>query len=133
MIVIPHVVCILQAELNVKESQIADLQDNIKSQQFETSKAKSELTTALEEMEKLKKDCKADRTSWETEKTSLLKRAEEAEATHKPVTEELSGLKGQINNMTAAIFGKTRMHFNICFDITLNRLALHLFYPTHHL
>jgi len=89
----------------MKESQVADLQDNIKSQQFETSKAKSELTTALEEMEKLTKDFK-DRTSWQTEKTALLKRAEEEEATLKPVAEELFGLKHQINTMTAAVFGK---------------------------
>ena len=96
----------LQAELNMKESQVTDLRRNIKSQQSETSKAKSELKTALEEMEKLKKDFKADRTSWESEKAALLKRAEEAEAALKPVTDELSGLKHQINSMTSAIFGK---------------------------
>jgi chromosome segregation ATPase len=105
MIVIAPVICILQAELNAKESQVADLQENIKSQQSETSKAKSELTTALEEMEKLKKDFKADRTSWESDKAALLKRAEETEAALKPVAEELSGLKHQINTMTAAVFG----------------------------
>ena len=55
MIVMPPVVCILQAELNVKESQVANLQQNIKSQQSETSKAKLELTTALEEMENVGK------------------------------------------------------------------------------
>ena len=44
----------MQAELTVKESQVADLQENIKSHQSETSKAKAELTTALAEMEKLK-------------------------------------------------------------------------------
>ena len=57
-------------------------------------------------MEKLKKDFKADRTNWEAEKTTLLKRAEEAEAALKPVADELSGLKHQINTMTTAIFGK---------------------------
>ena len=60
MIVTPPIVYILQAKLNVKESQVADLQENIKSQQLETSKAKTELTTALAEMEKLKKNFKAD-------------------------------------------------------------------------
>lgn len=35
-----------------------------------------------------------------------MKRAEEAEASLKPVTEELSGLKQQINIMSSAIFGK---------------------------
>ena len=106
MIVTPPIVYILQAELNVKESQVADLQENIKSQQSETSKAKTELTTALAEMEKLKKNFKADRTSGAADKAALLKRAEEAEAALKPVDEEISGLKHQIHTMTAAIFGK---------------------------
>src|SRR5215216_3472761 len=57
------ILCILQAELNMKESQVADLRQNISTQQSATSKAQAELKTALEEMEKLKKDFKADRTS----------------------------------------------------------------------
>lgn len=61
-----------------------------------------------------------------------MKRAEEAEAQLKPVADELAGLKQHITHMTAAIFGKTHMHFNICFDITLNRLAtLNSCYLTH--
>ncbi|XP_045088952.1 uncharacterized protein [Aegilops tauschii subsp. strangulata] len=40
-----------EAELNMKESQVTDLRQNIKSQQSETSKAMSELKTALEETE----------------------------------------------------------------------------------
>ena len=106
MIVIPSIVCILQAELNAKESQVADLQENIMSQQSATSKAKLELTTALEEMEKLKKDFKANRTSWESYKAAPFKRVEDAEAALKPAAEEFSGLKHQINTMTTAIFGK---------------------------
>ena len=43
--------CLLQADLNNKDSQIADLQENIKSQQAETSKAKDELKSALTAME----------------------------------------------------------------------------------
>ena len=106
MIVTPLIVYILQTELNGKESQVADLQENIKSQQSETSKAKVELTTALAEMEKLKKDFKADQAGWETEKSTLLKRAEDAEVALKPVAEELTGLRHQVNAMTVAIFGK---------------------------
>ena len=90
------IVCIFQAELNGKESQVADLQENIKSQQAETSKAKAELTTALADMEKLKKDFKDDQAGWETEKSALLKRAEDAEVALIPVAEELAGLKHQI-------------------------------------
>ena len=100
------IVYILQAELNVKESQVVDLQENIKSQQSETSKVKAELTTALAETEKQKKDFKAKQASWETEKSALLKRAEDAEAALKMVAEELAGLKHQVNARTVAIFGK---------------------------
>ena len=95
-----------QAELTEKDSQINDLRANIKTQQSETSKAKLELKTALENIEQLKHGFSADKTGWETEKAALLKRAEEAEAALKPVTDELSGLKHQINSMTSAIFGK---------------------------
>ena len=57
-------------------------------------------------MEQLKEGFKNERASWETEKTSLLKRAEDAESALKPVAEELIGLKRQVNAMTSAIFGK---------------------------
>ena len=60
----------------------------------------------MENIEQLKQNFSVDRTGWETEKAALLKRAEDAEAALKPVTDELSGLKHQINSMTAAIFGK---------------------------
>ena len=95
-----------QAELTEKDSQINDLRANIKTQQSETSKAKSELMIALENIEELKQSFSVDKTGWETERVALLKRAEHAEATLKPVTEELSVLKHQINSMTAAIFSK---------------------------
>ena len=98
--------CLLQADLNKKESQIADLQENIKSQQAETSKAKEELTSALTAMEELKENLKSERAGWDAEKATLLKRAEDAETTLKPVAEELTGLKRQINAMTIAVFGK---------------------------
>ena len=88
--------------MNGKESQVADLQENIKSQQAETSKAKDELTSALAAMEKLKESFKAEQVGWVTEKAALLKRAGDAEAALNPVTAELAGLKQQINAMTAA-------------------------------
>ena len=96
----------MQAELSKKESQIADLQENIKSQQAETSKAKDELTSAISAMEKLKESFKNKQAGWDTEKSTLLKRAEDAEAALNPVAEELTSLKQQINAMTATIFGK---------------------------
>ena len=85
---------------------MGNLQKNITLQQSETSKAKSELKAALELSKKLMTDFNMQRAGWETEKTALLKRAEDAEAALKPVTDELSGLKHQINSMTSAIFGK---------------------------
>ena len=89
-----------------KDSQIADLQENIKSQQAETFKAKEELKGALTTMEQLKDSFNTERMSWETKKAALLKQAEDAEAALKPVAEELTGLKHQVNAMTSAIFGK---------------------------
>ena len=95
-----------QADINHQGSQIADLQENIKSQQAETSKAKDELKTALVAMEQLKEGFKTEHANWETEKNALLKRAEDAESALKPVAEELTGLKRQVNAMTYAVFGK---------------------------
>ena len=57
-------------------------------------------------MEKLKESFKSERAVWDIEKATLLKRAEDAEAALNPVTEELTGLKRQINAMTSAVFGK---------------------------
>ena len=54
---------------------------------------KEELTSALAAMEKLKETFKKERVDWGIEKTALQKRAEDAEAALKPVTEELNGLK----------------------------------------
>ena len=87
-------------------SQIADLQENLKTQQAEASKAKEELTRALGTMEKLKEGFNKERADWTTEKSALAQRAEKAEAALKPVVDELTGLKRQINAMTSAVFGK---------------------------
>ena len=97
---------LLQSEINQQVSQIADLQENLKSQQAETTKARDELKTALTIMEQLKEWFKSERANWDTEKAGLLKRAEDAESALKPVTEELTGLKRQVNARTSAIFGK---------------------------
>jgi len=57
-------------------------------------------------MEKLKETFNKERADWDTEKAGLTKKAEDAEATLKPVVEELTGLKRQINAMTSAVFGE---------------------------
>ena len=68
-------------------------------------------------MEQLKDGFKSERAGWETKKAALLKRVEDAEAALKPVAEELTGLKHQVNAMTSAIFGKY-----FCRDLLNNRL-----------
>ena len=45
----------MQAEIKIKEDQISDLQEALKTQQAETDKAKEELTSALNTAERLKK------------------------------------------------------------------------------
>ena len=84
----------------------ADLQENVKSQQAEAVKAKEELTNALAAMEKLKETFNKERVDRDTEKAGLTKRAEDPKAALKPVEDELTGLKRQINAMKSAVFGK---------------------------
>ena len=96
----------MQSEINQQISQIADLRANLKTQQAETTKAKDELRTALTTMEQLKEYFKSEQANWDSEKAGLVKRTETAESALKPVAEELSGLKRQINAMAFAIFGK---------------------------
>ena len=96
----------MQAELSKRENQTADLQENLKSQQAETSNAKEELTSALSAMEKLKEGFNKERADWTTEKSALAQRAEKAEAALKPVVDELTSVKRQVHAMTAAVFGR---------------------------
>ena len=96
----------MQAKLKTKESQVADLQENLKTQQAETSKEKEELANALSAMEQLKESFKKKRADWATEKSALIKRAEDAEAALKPVADEMTSIKRHVHAMTAAIFGK---------------------------
>ena len=74
-------------------------------------------------MEKLKENFKKERADWDIEKSTLQKRAEDAEAALKPVTEELNGLKRQINAMTTAVFGKYP-HFRFLAYINLSAAGL---------
>ena len=96
----------MQAELKTKENQVTDLQENLKTQHAETSKAKEELASALSAMEQLKDSFKKKRADWATEKSALIKRAEDAEAALKPVADELTSIKQHVHAMTTAIFGK---------------------------
>ena len=64
------------------------------------------MTSALGAMEKLKEGFNKERADWETEKSVLIKRAENTEAALKPVVDELTGVKRQIDAITFAVFGK---------------------------
>ena len=100
-----NAVCV-QAKVKIKEDQVADLQEALKTQQAETDQAKQELTSTLSTAERLKEGFKKERADWATEKAGLTKRAENAEAALKPVVDELKAVQRQIHSMTAAIFGK---------------------------
>ena len=92
--------------MSKRDAQTTELQENVKSQQTEAAKAKEELTNALAAMEKLKATFDKERADWEMEKAGLTKKAEDAEVALKPVVDELTGLKRQINAMTSTLFGK---------------------------
>ena len=106
IVLLKHITVCMQAELKTKENQIADLQENLKTQQAETSKPKEELASALSAMEQLKESFKKKQADWATEKSTLIKRAEDAEAALKPVADELTSIKRHVHAMTTAIFGK---------------------------
>ena len=57
-------------------------------------------------MEQLNESFKKKRADWATEKSALIKRAEDAEAALKTVVDELTSIKRHVHAMTAAIFGK---------------------------
>ena len=71
---------LLQSEINQQVSQIADLQENLKTQQAETTKARDELKTALTTMEQLKEWFKSEQANWDAEKAGLLKWSENTES-----------------------------------------------------
>ena len=66
----------MQAKVRIREDRITDLQENLKTQLAETSKAKEELASALSAMEQLKENFKKKRADWATEKSALIKRAD---------------------------------------------------------
>ena len=95
-----------QTELNRKNSELTELRDTLKFQETAALKDKDELTLTLASIEGLNKNFEKERSDWDAEKAALEKRASDVEATLNPATEELSGLRQQINDKTSAIFGK---------------------------
>ena len=86
---------------------LADLKSRLKMQEMETRKANAMFVSSIATQEKLKTEFYAERKAWVEEKAALVTRAEQAEKALAEKTVELSGLKRQVSQMVAAIFGKS--------------------------
>ena len=82
------------------------MKSRLEFQEAELEKANNKFEFSVSEQEKLKTDFEAEKKAWADEKTALLSRAEQAEATLAETATELSGLKHHVSQMVSAIFGK---------------------------
>ena len=96
----------MQADLNRRAEEITELQNRLAETESAAAKAKKELALSLTTAEQLKNFFEEERTAFEVQKNALEKRAKDAEEALNPITEELTGLKRQIELMTSAVFGK---------------------------
>ena len=106
-----------QADLNRNADKINELRNRLAEIESAASKAKKDLQVSLKTAEDLKKFFEEERAAFEVQKKELEKRAKDAEEALNPVTEELTGLKQQIELMTSAIFGKYNL--NSCFILAI--------------
>ena len=97
----------MQAVGKKLEADLADLKSWLKTQEMETRKANAKFVSSIAAQEKLKTEFDAERKAWAEEKATLVTRAEQAEKALSEKTAELSGLKRQVSQMVAAIFGKS--------------------------
>ena len=109
----------LQADLTQRAAEITELRNRLAVTETASAKAKDDLALSLTTAKQLKKYFEAERTTWEVQRNALEKRAKDAEEALNPVTQELTGLKRQIELMTSAVFGKyltcTCLHLcNLC-------------------
>ena len=109
----------MQAVGKKLEADLADLKSRLKMQEMET-----EFVSSIATHEKLKAEFDAERKAWVEEKAALVTRAEQAEKALTEKTAELSGLKRQVSQMVAAIFGKSPHRLSFTLE------CLHLL--THH-
>ena len=98
---------IAQAACKKLEADISELKNRLKTQETETRKANAKFESSIAAQEKLKKKFEAERKTWAKEKAALVSRAEQAEKALTERTAELSGLKCNVSQMVAAIFGKS--------------------------
>ena len=116
----------MQATGKKFESDLAGLKSRLKTQEMETRKANAKFVSSIAAQEKLKTELDAERKAWAEEKTALVTRAEQAEKALTEKTAELSGLKRQVSQMVAAIFGKSPHRLSFTLE------CLHLLtYPYH--
>ncbi|XBI19901.1 hypothetical protein VPH35_061312 [Triticum aestivum] len=94
------------------EADLADLKNRLKMQEMETRKANAKFVSNIAAQEKLKTEFDAERKAWAEEKAALVNRAEQAEKASAEKTAELSGLKRQVSQMVAAIFGPRSANLN---------------------
>ena len=104
---------VLQNALSELNSQLTDAKTQLASQEAEIKSANSKLQISLSETENLKTSFAAKEKTWAEEKTLLTQRAEKAKTALEEISTELSGLKGRVSQMVAAIFGKLP-----CFDLS---------------
>ena len=97
----------MQAAGKKLEADMAHLKNRLKMQEMETRKANAKFVSSIAAQEKLKTDFDAERRAWAEEKATLVNRAKQAEKALTEKTAELSGLKRQVSQMVAAIFGKS--------------------------
>ena len=98
---------IVQAACKKFEADISELKSRLKTQETETRKANAKFESNIAAQEMLKKKFEAERKTWAEEKAALVSRAEQAEKALSEKTAELSGLKRQVSQIVAAIFGKS--------------------------
>ena len=103
----------MQAATAELESQLNDVKTRLGAQENETRKAESKFHFSGSGSEKLKSSFSKGKKGWGEEKTTLIQRAEKAEAALQEATAELVGLKHHVNQMVSAIFGESPYYSSI--------------------
>ena len=102
----------MEAASKKLKADLADLKNRLKMQEMETRKANAKFVSSIAAQEKLKTEFDAERKAWAEEKATLVNRADQAERALSEKTAELSGLKRQVSQMVAVIFGKSPAGFH---------------------
>ena len=86
---------------------MTDLKSRLEAQETETQKADTKFKFSISEQEKLKKEFETEKKSWADERTTLINRAEKAQASLEEATGELTSLKRHVSQIVWEIFGKS--------------------------